>query len=120
MPAGFLKKFLKRVSLGVVAVFAVVVSADISPEATEMLLNRGNGGKDVWIANVFYSCRQGNAFAMVRNGTPEGPENYDVVETGELRVFVPKDMSFADDLPKIVVFPRRTGNRDVGVANVTE
>jgi hypothetical protein len=115
MPA----RFLKSVSWAV-AVFAAVISADVSPEATKMLLERGNGEKDVWIANVFYSCRQGNAFAMVRNGAPTDAGNYDVVETVELRVHVPKDMSFADDLPKIVVFPRRTGNLDVGVPNVVD
>ncbi|MDR1379121.1 MAG: hypothetical protein LBJ36_08730 [Synergistaceae bacterium] len=115
MPARFLKNVL-----GIIAVYATIVSVDISPEATKMLLDRGNEAKDVWIANVFYSCGQGNAFAMVRNGIPEGPENYDVVETGELRVHVPKDMSFLDDLPKIVVFPRRTGNRDVGVSNTVD
>ncbi|MDR1621362.1 MAG: hypothetical protein LBS00_03185 [Synergistaceae bacterium] len=106
--------------LGVV-ILALVVSVDVAPEAQEMLLTRGGGEKDVWIANVFYSCRQGNAFAMVRNGIPEGgPENYDVVDTGALRVHVPKDMKFENDTPKIVVFPRRTGNRDVGVSNVVE
>jgi hypothetical protein len=112
-----LKSIVLKRAAWLVAVFAAVVSADVSPEAAKMLLERGNGGKDVWIANVFYSCRQGNAFAMVRNGAPEEPENYDVVETDGLRVHVPKDMSFADGLPKIVVFPRRTGNFDVGVPN---
>ncbi|MDR2137162.1 MAG: hypothetical protein LBO68_02625 [Synergistaceae bacterium] len=115
MQAGFLR------SAGwAIAVFAAVVSVDVSPEAAKMLLDRGNGEKDVWIANVFYSCREGNAFAMVRNGAPADAENYEAVETGELRVHVPKDMSFADDLPKIVVFPRRTGNLDVGVSNTLD
>jgi hypothetical protein len=98
---------------------ALVVSVDVTPEAVEMLLTRGKGEKDVWIANVFYSCRQGYAFAMVRNGVPEeGAENYDVVETEQLRVHVSKEMKFENDLPKIVVFPRKTGKRDVGVPNV--
>jgi hypothetical protein len=99
----------------------LVVSVDVTPEATEMLLARGKGEKDVWIANVFYSCRQGNSFAMVRNGMPEeGVEGYDVVDTDQLRVYVPQKMKFENDTPKIVVFPRRTGNRDVGVPNVLE
>jgi hypothetical protein len=120
MQTKFLKGFTLKGSAWVAAIFAVVVSVDVSSEAVKMLLERGSGEKDVWIANVFYSCRQGNAFAMVRNGMPAEPENYDVVETEELRVHVPKDMSFADDLPKIVVFPRRTGNFDVGVPNTLD
>ena len=112
-------KFVKFVSLAV-AVFAAVLSVDISPEATEMLLARGNGGKDVWIANVFYTCREGYIFAMVRNGTPADVENYDLVDTGEVRVHVSKEMAFTDDLPKIVVFPRRTGNLYVGSPNVIQ
>jgi hypothetical protein len=115
MPAGF-KKILRSVSWAV-AVFAAVVSVDISPQAAEMLLSRGNGEKDVWIANVFYSCVQGNAFAILKNGTPEDSGKYDVVETSGLLIHVPQSMSFADDLPKIVVFPRSTGKRDVGVSN---
>ncbi|MDR2180980.1 MAG: hypothetical protein LBP21_11800 [Synergistaceae bacterium] len=100
---------------------ALVVSADVTPEATEMLLTRGKGEKDVWIANVFYSCRQGNAFAMVRNGVPEEEaEGYDIVDTGQLRVYVPHNMKFENDTPKIVVFPRKTGKRDVGVPNVLD
>jgi hypothetical protein len=112
-------RFVKFVSLAV-AVFAAVVSVDISPEATTMLLERGNGGNDVWIANVFYTCQQGNIFAMVRNGTPADVETYDVVDTGQVRVHVSKEMAFTDDLPKIVVFPRKTGNRDVGSPNVIQ
>jgi hypothetical protein len=112
-------KFVKFISLAV-AVFAAVVSVDISPEATAMLLERGNGEKDVWVANVFYTCREGYIFAMVRNGAPADVETYDVVDTGQVRVHVSKEMAFTDDLPKIVVFPRKTGNRDVGVPNVIQ
>jgi hypothetical protein len=113
--------WFRSVSCLGVAVLALVVGVDVTPEATEMLLARGKGEKDVWIANVFYSCAQGNAFAMVRNGVPEeGVEGYDVVDTEQLRVYVPQTMKFENDTPKIVVFPRRTGNRDVGVSNVLE
>ncbi|MDR3230677.1 MAG: hypothetical protein LBT65_04495 [Synergistaceae bacterium] len=115
MPRGF----LRAVSFAA-ALFAAVVSVDISPDARGMLLARGKGEKDAWIANVFYSCVQGNAFAMVRNGVPEATENYDLVDAGDLSVYVPKDMAFENDTPRIVVFPRKTGNRDVGVANVPD
>ncbi|MDR1874530.1 MAG: hypothetical protein LBQ90_05905 [Synergistaceae bacterium] len=111
---------LRKIFSFVVVIFAAVVSVDISPEAKEMLLSRGGGKKDVWIANVFYSCRQGNAFAMVRSGLPEEGGEYDVVDVGELLVHVPKNMTFENDVPKIVVFPRRTGNRDTGVSNVVD
>ncbi|MDR1376845.1 MAG: hypothetical protein LBJ22_04990 [Synergistaceae bacterium] len=110
---------LKRVSC--LWALALVVAVEATPEAVEMLLARGNGEKEVWIANVFYSCSQGNAFAMVRNGMPEeGTEGYDVVDIDQLRVYVSKEMKFENDTPKIVVFPRKTGKRDVGVPNVVE
>ena len=99
-----------------IAALALVVSADIAPDAAEMLLSRGKGDADVRIENVFYSCVGGNSFAMVRNGKPEQGD-YDMVEAGGLCVYVPKSMSFEDDIPKIVTFPRRTGRRDVGVRN---
>ena len=101
------------------ALLALVVSVDVTPEAADMLLQRGNGLKDVWIANVFYQCRAGNSFAMVRNGLPQGGA-YDAVDTEQVRVHVPKDMSFTDDIPKIVVFPRKNGRYDVGVPNTMD
>ena len=111
-----MSKFVKFISLAA-AVFAAVVSVDISPEATEMLLTRGKGEKDVCIADVYYSCVRGNVFAMAMNGVPGDVETYDVVDTGQVRVHVSKEMAFTDDLPKIVVFPRSTGNLDVGSPN---
>jgi hypothetical protein len=117
----FLLRGFRRVSCLCTAVVALVVGVEATPEAVEMLLARGNGEKDVWIANVFYSCSQGNSFAMVRNGVPEeGAEGYDVVDADQLRVYVSKEMKFENDTPKIVVFPRKTGKRDVGVPNVIE
>ena len=106
-----------RLAAFLAGALALVVSVDIAPDAAEMLLSMGNGEKDVRIDNVFYSCVSGNSFAMVRNGKPEGETGYDVVETGELRVYVPRSMSFEDDTPRIVIFPRRTGQRSVGVPN---
>ena len=113
-------RFFCRSSCVWMALLALVVSVDVTPEAADMLLERGNGIKDVWIANVFYACRSGNSFAMVRNGLPGGDAGYDIVDTGRVRVHVPKDMSFAGNVPKIVVFPRRTGRYDVGVPNVDQ
>ena len=103
-----------------IAIFAVVVSVDIAPDAADMLFARGKEDKDVRIENVFYSCVNGNNFAMVRNGAPGEVADYDLVEAGELRVYVPKFMSFKGDIPKIVTFPRRTGFRDVGTPNTID
>lgn len=36
------------------AVLAAVVSVDISPEAVEMLVQRGGNG-NVWISDIFYA-----------------------------------------------------------------
>ena len=96
---------------------AAVVGVDIAPDAARMLLARGGGETDVRIENVYYMCVNGKGFAMVRNGKPENTEDFDVVETEELNVYVPKSMSFEEDKPQIVTFPRRTGRRDVGVSN---
>ena len=108
-----------RLSAFLAGMLAVVVSADIAPDAAKMLLDRGKGEKDVRIENVYYSCVNGNSFAMVRNGKPEETTAYDVVEAGELNVYVPKSMSFEGDVPRIVTFPRKAGRRDVGVPNTT-
>jgi hypothetical protein len=109
-----------RLASFLIGALAVVVSVDIAPDAAEMLLVRSKGEKDVRIENVFYSCVQGNSFAMVRNGEPaESAGIYDRVEAGGLNVYVPRSMSFEGDVPKIVTFPRRTGYRDVGVPNTT-
>ena len=107
-----------RLASFLIVALAVVVSVDVAPDAAEMLLARGQGDKDVRIENVFYSCVGGNSFAMVRNGKPtEAVGDYDVVEAGSLSVYVPRSMSFEDDIPQIVTFPRKAGFRDVGVRN---
>ena len=35
--------------------FALAISVDITPEATQMLLERHQGEKDVWITSIFYA-----------------------------------------------------------------
>ena len=100
-----------------IGALAVVVSADVAPDAAEMLLARGKGEKEIRIENVYYSCVKGNSFAMVRNGAPGNAVGYDVVEAMGLSVYVPRSMPFEGDIPKIVTFPRRTGLYDVGVPN---
>ena len=102
-----------------VMALAAVVSVDVAPDAAEMLLARGRGEKDVWISDIYYSCVENNPFAMVWNGRPEDAADYDLVEAGELNVYVPRSKSFEDGIPRIVTFPRRTGYRDVGVPNTT-
>ena len=106
-----------RLVPSLVCAFAFVVSADIAPDAAKMLLAGGRGDKNVRIENEFSSCVKGNTFAVVRHGKPESTEEYDVVETLEFTVYVPKSMSFEDDVPKIVTFPRSSGYRSVGVSN---
>jgi len=98
-------------------VFALAVSVKIAPDAVEMLNARSSGDKAIRIENVYYSCVGGNSFAMVRNGSPSDKENFEVVEAEELTVYVPKSMSFEEDTPNIVTFPRRNNRRDVGVRN---
>lgn len=34
---------------------AIIVSVDISSEASEMLLRRSGGNKEVWITDIFYA-----------------------------------------------------------------
>jgi hypothetical protein len=99
---------------------ALVVSVDVAPDAAEMLLARGNGDTNIRIVNVHYMCVGDNAFAMVRNGLPHDAENHDVVESMGLTVYVPKSMSFENDVPRIVTFPRRAGFRDAGVPNTID
>jgi len=90
----------------------------MAPDAADMLLARGEGDNVVRITNVFSCARGGGSFAVVRNGAPSDAEGYDVVEAEGLTVYVPRVMSFEDDIPRITTFPRRTGARDVGVPNV--
>lgn len=54
----------------------------------------------------------------MKSGLPEAPEEYSIVEVGELKVRVSGEMLFSGDIPKISVFPRKNGRRDVGVSNV--
>ena len=54
----------------------------------------------------------------MESGLPESPGNYVVVETEDLKIRVPGDMIFSGDIPKVMIFPRRTGERSVGVPNV--
>jgi hypothetical protein len=110
-------KALRGVSLLLLGVFALVTSVDLAPEAEEILLARGHGDTSVWIANVYYSCIQGNSLAMVRNGTPDSSQDYSLVKAKGLSVYVPKEMSFENDIPWIVAFTRKTGLRDAGVRN---
>ena len=51
-------------------------------------------------------------------GTPDDPENYAPVDTGEMKVYVPNDGVFSGDIPRLVVFPRRNGARSVGVVRL--
>ena len=50
MPRRILKELSFFALLG-----AIVVSVDVTPEAVEMLLKRGENDRDVWISNIFYT-----------------------------------------------------------------
>jgi hypothetical protein len=50
VPRGLLREICLSVCL-----LALVVSADVTPEARDMLLERGQGAKDCWITTVFYT-----------------------------------------------------------------
>jgi hypothetical protein len=56
----------------------------------------------------------------VKGGLPEKIDDYSINEVDELKVYIPKSMSFADDVVKIVDFTKRNGMADVGVSNVKE
>lgn len=45
-------------------------------------------------------------------------ENYESIKAGEYTIYIPPNMSFDNNIPRIVVFPRRTGEKDIGVSNV--
>ena len=54
----------------------------------------------------------------MEGGQPDVSENYSVVKVGDLKVYVPNETVFSGDIPRIVDFSRRNGQRDVGVPNV--
>lgn len=99
---------------GLCAVLAAVVSVDLSPAARDYLLRQG--WKDVWVTNVYYTCPKGIDLALVEGGVPEKPDSWDVVRTGEITVYVPKDKGYKGDIPRLVHF-RRSDKEWVGVAN---
>jgi len=56
----------------------------------------------------------------VKGGLPARVDDYSFTEVNELKIYVPKSMSFTDDVAKIVDFKKRNGITDVGVSNVKE
>lgn len=56
--------------------------------------------------------------ALVESGVPADTAAFDLVEAGELRVYVPHDKKFGGGIPKIVRFPRNNGRPDIGASNV--
>ena len=91
-----------------------IVSVDLSPAAREYLLQQG--WKDVWVTDVYYTCPKGIDLALVEGGVPEELDSWDVVRTEEITVYVPKDKSYKESIPRIVYF-RKGDNEWVGVAN---
>jgi len=55
--------------------------------------------------------------AIVKDGSPEDPEKYTIVDTGEIKMYVPNWGVFSGDVPMISVFPRKNGARSVAVGN---
>jgi hypothetical protein len=106
---------LRRVwSTIIISLLASVISVDIQPEAWEVLTAKGN---EAWISNIYYTCVNNTGFALVKSGLPDGPENYTTVDAGALKVYVPNVGVFSGDIPVIVQFPRKNGQKDVGVPN---
>jgi len=114
-----MKNTMFKLAAFLTGALALVVSVNMTQDAADMLLARGEGDSSVRITNAFACARGGGSFAVVRNGAPEDAADYDTVEAMGLTVYVPRVMSFEDETPRIVTFPRRTGSRDVGVPNVT-
>ena len=54
--------------------------------------------------------------ALVKGGVPDGTASWDVVKTGDLTVYVPRDKEYKTDIPRIVHL-RKNGNDWVGVVN---
>ena len=54
----------------------------------------------------------------MESGQPNTLEKYSVVKVSDLKVYVPNETVFSGDIPRIVDFSRRNGQRDVGVLNV--
>jgi hypothetical protein len=50
----------------------------------------------------------------------EEPDRYRAVEAGDMKIWVREDMVFEDDVPRIAVFPRRNGVKDVGASNLRD
>ena len=62
----------------------------------------------------------GKSFAIVKDGSPEDPGKYTAVDAGEIKMYVPNAGVFRGDIPEVVVFPRRNGEKNVGVGNRTD
>ena len=111
-----MRNSILKMAVFLTGALALVVSVDIAPDAAETLLRRGEGETNFRIENLRY-CVGNRSFARLSRGRPEAVENYDLVEVGELNIYVPRSMSFEGDVPNIVTFARRTGPRGVGVSN---
>ena len=56
----------------------------------------------------------------MKGGLPERINDYSLAEVNELKIYIPKDLTFTDEFVKIIDFKKRNGMVDVGVSNVKE
>lgn len=54
----------------------------------------------------------------MEGGLPGAIDSFSVTELNDLKIYIPNNMSFADDVVRIVDFKKRNGMNSVGVSNV--
>jgi len=96
-----------------------VISVDVTPKAYDLLSTYDDSGQ-VFVSNVYYACPQGINYALLEGGIPEVIDNYYTTEVNQLKIYVPKSLSFDDEAVKIVDFVKRNGMPVVGVSNIKE
>ena len=96
-----------------------VISVDITPKAYDLLRTYDDSGQ-VFVSDIYYACPKGIDYALLKGGTPEGIDDYYTADINQLRIYVPKKLSFNDEAVKIVDFVKRNGMPVVGVSNIKE
>ena len=56
----------------------------------------------------------------MKGGLPGKIDDYSIVNVNEFEIYIPKTMSFNEEVVKIVDFKRKNGMVGVGVSNVNE
>lgn len=108
---------IRRASLLFCALWAGVVSVDVSAMAREFIAEQG--WTDVWITDIYRACPKGSNIAIAKGAEPDTGAPWDTVEAGGFKVHVPQNRKYENDIPRIVRFSTSEGYR-VGAANETD